>query len=161
MATSFSVPSSGNRYRHGSIFLRLESRLLLDEPRDEYFYLRGRGEAMRKRNRYTTSQLRRRRHRQFVSSISRPVSSVLPERSVKLGCMGGTSRRVIGANLKRLKAPSAEGLSLRPPAHRKSLAKNRGLGLLFDGELFVIGRMKELSIVRGRNHSLDDIEATI
>jgi long-chain fatty acid adenylyltransferase FadD28 len=30
-----------------------------------------------------------------------------------------------------------------------------------DGELFVIGRIKDLLIVYGRNHSPDDIEATI
>jgi fatty acid CoA ligase FadD28 len=32
---------------------------------------------------------------------------------------------------------------------------------LFDGELFIIGRMKDLLIVYGRNHSPDDIEATV
>jgi fatty acid CoA ligase FadD28 len=30
-----------------------------------------------------------------------------------------------------------------------------------DGELFIIGRIKDLLIVYGRNHSPDDIEATI
>ena len=34
-------------------------------------------------------------------------------------------------------------------------------GFISDGELFVIGRIKDLLIVRGRNHSPDDIEATI
>jgi long-chain fatty acid adenylyltransferase FadD28 len=34
-------------------------------------------------------------------------------------------------------------------------------GFLFDGELFIIGRMKDLLIVYGRNHSPDDIEATV
>jgi long-chain fatty acid adenylyltransferase FadD28 len=34
-------------------------------------------------------------------------------------------------------------------------------GFLFDDELFVIGRIKDLLIVYGRNHSPDDIEATI
>lgn len=34
-------------------------------------------------------------------------------------------------------------------------------GFIFDGELFVIGRIKDLLIVYGRNHSPDDIEATI
>ncbi|KUI20353.1 acyl-CoA synthetase [Mycobacterium sp. GA-1285] len=34
-------------------------------------------------------------------------------------------------------------------------------GFFFDGELFVIGRIKDLLIVYGRNHSPDDIEATI
>ncbi|ORA13045.1 AMP-binding protein [Mycobacterium arosiense] len=34
-------------------------------------------------------------------------------------------------------------------------------GFFFEGELFVIGRIKDLLIVYGRNHSPDDIEATI
>ena len=34
-------------------------------------------------------------------------------------------------------------------------------GFLFDGELYIIGRIKDLLIVYGRNHSPDDIEATI
>ena len=35
------------------------------------------------------------------------------------------------------------------------------LGFIYAGELFVIGRIKDLLIVYGRNHSPDDIEATI
>ena len=35
------------------------------------------------------------------------------------------------------------------------------LGFIFEGELFIIGRIKDLLIVYGRNHSPDDIEATI
>jgi fatty acid CoA ligase FadD28 len=35
------------------------------------------------------------------------------------------------------------------------------LGFVSDGELFVIGRIKDLLIVYGRNHSPDDIEATM
>jgi long-chain fatty acid adenylyltransferase FadD28 len=34
-------------------------------------------------------------------------------------------------------------------------------GFFSDGELFIIGRIKDLLIVYGRNHSPDDIEATI
>ncbi|WP_373143241.1 AMP-binding protein [Mycobacterium marinum] len=34
-------------------------------------------------------------------------------------------------------------------------------GFFYDGELFIIGRIKDLLIVYGRNHSPDDIEATI
>jgi fatty acid CoA ligase FadD28 len=54
----------------------------------------------------------------------------------------------------RLVAPSAgtpEGPWLR----------TGDLGFFFDGELFIIGRIKDLLIVYGRNHSPDDIEATI
>ncbi|OSC39923.1 AMP-binding protein [Mycobacterium decipiens] len=35
------------------------------------------------------------------------------------------------------------------------------LGFIADGELFIVGRIKDLLIVHGRNHSPDDIEATI
>ena len=35
------------------------------------------------------------------------------------------------------------------------------LGFVADGELFIVGRIKDLLIVYGRNHSPDDIEATI
>jgi long chain fatty acid CoA FadD26 len=35
------------------------------------------------------------------------------------------------------------------------------LGVMFDGELFVVGRIKDMVIVDGRNHYPDDIEATI
>jgi long-chain fatty acid adenylyltransferase FadD28 len=54
----------------------------------------------------------------------------------------------------RLVAPSAgtpEGPWLR----------TGDLGFVFDDELFVIGRIKDLLIVYGRNHSPDDIEATV
>ncbi|PRC45229.1 acyl-CoA synthetase, partial [Mycobacterium sp. ITM-2017-0098] len=35
------------------------------------------------------------------------------------------------------------------------------LGFLSGGELFIVGRLKDLLIVRGRNHYPDDIEATV
>jgi long-chain fatty acid adenylyltransferase FadD28 len=35
------------------------------------------------------------------------------------------------------------------------------LGFLSDGESFIMGRLKDLLIVYGRNHSPDDVEATI
>jgi long-chain fatty acid adenylase/transferase FadD26 len=35
------------------------------------------------------------------------------------------------------------------------------LGVIFEGELFIMGRIKDLLIVDGRNHYPDDIEATI
>ena len=35
------------------------------------------------------------------------------------------------------------------------------LGVIYDGELFIIGRIKDLLIVDGRNHYPDDIEATV
>ena len=49
-----------------------------------------------------------------------------------------------------------------PPRHaRRALAADGDLGFISDGELFIVGRIKDLLIVYGRNHSPDDIEATI
>jgi fatty acid CoA ligase FadD21 len=35
------------------------------------------------------------------------------------------------------------------------------LGFIFSGELFIVGRIKDLLIIRGRNHYPEDIEATV
>ncbi|OBG29793.1 acyl-CoA synthetase [Mycobacterium sp. 852002-51057_SCH5723018] len=39
--------------------------------------------------------------------------------------------------------------------------KTGDLGFIFDGELFIVGRIKDLLIIRGRNHYPEDIEATV
>ena len=44
---------------------------------------------------------------------------------------------------------------------RRPWLRTGDLGFFSDGELFIIGRIKDLLIVYGRNHSPDDIEATI
>jgi long-chain fatty acid adenylyltransferase FadD28 len=54
----------------------------------------------------------------------------------------------------RLVAPSAD-------TPQEPWLRSGDSGFFFDGELFIIGRMKDLLIVYGRNHSPDDIEATI
>jgi fatty acid CoA ligase FadD28 len=61
------------------------------------------------------------------------------------------SEQTFGATLV---APSA-GTSERP------WLRTGDLGFISDGELFIIGRIKDLLIVYGRNHSPDDLEATI
>jgi fatty acid CoA ligase FadD21 len=35
------------------------------------------------------------------------------------------------------------------------------LGFIYEGELFIVGRIKDLLIIRGRNHFPEDIEATV
>ncbi|ODQ84953.1 hypothetical protein BHQ17_25165 [Mycolicibacterium holsaticum] len=35
------------------------------------------------------------------------------------------------------------------------------LGFIYEGQLFIVGRIKDLLIVRGRNHYPEDIEATV
>ena len=46
-------------------------------------------------------------------------------------------------------------------APEKPWLRTGDLGFFSEGELFIIGRIKDLLIVYGRNHSPDDIEATI
>ena len=81
---------------------------------------------------------------------------------MRSGCTATTSPPAIGRNLEEtertfgatLVGPSAgtpEGPWLR----------TGDLGFISDGELFIVGRIKDLLIVYGRNHSPDDIEATI
>ena len=54
----------------------------------------------------------------------------------------------------KLAAPSAD-------TPEKDWLKTGDLGFFSDGELFIMGRVKDLLIVYGRNHYPDDIEATI
>jgi mycoketide-CoA synthase len=61
------------------------------------------------------------------------------------------TERTFGATLVGPSAGTPEGPWLR----------TGDSGFFFDGELFIIGRIKDLLIVYGRNHSPDDIEVTI
>ena len=81
---------------------------------------------------------------------------------MRFGCTAAMSPPVTGRNLKRVSARSAQHLSL-PSAGtpEKPWLRTGDSGFFSDGELFIIGRIKDLLIVYGRNHSPDDIEATI
>jgi long-chain fatty acid adenylase/transferase FadD26 len=61
------------------------------------------------------------------------------------------SERTFGARLLHPSAGTPQGPWLR----------TGDLGVMSDGELFIIGRIKDVLIVDGRNHYPDDIEATI
>jgi long chain fatty acid CoA FadD26 len=61
------------------------------------------------------------------------------------------TRRTFGARLQNPTPGTPEGPWLR----------TGDLGFICDGELFIMGRIKDLLIVDGRNHYPDDIEATI
>ncbi len=61
------------------------------------------------------------------------------------------TERTFGATLVNPAAGTPEGPWLR----------TGDLGFFADGEMFIIGRIKDLLIVYGRNHSADDIESTI
>lgn len=56
---------------------------------------------------------------------------------------------------------AATVLAASPGTPEKPWLRTGDLGFFSDGELFIIGRIKDLLIVYGRNHSPDDIEATI
>ena len=56
---------------------------------------------------------------------------------------------------------SARSWSTRRRAPEGPWLRTGDLGVMSDGELFIIGRIKDLLIVDGRNHYPDDIEATI
>jgi long-chain fatty acid adenylase/transferase FadD26 len=61
------------------------------------------------------------------------------------------SERTFGGRLVNPSAGTPQGPWLR----------TGDLGVISDGELFIMGRIKDLLIVNGRNHYPDDIEATI
>jgi long chain fatty acid CoA FadD26 len=56
---------------------------------------------------------------------------------------------------------NAKLVSPAPRAPEGPWLRTGDLGVMSDGELFIMGRIKDLLIVDGRNHYPDDIEATI
>jgi fatty acid CoA ligase FadD21 len=60
-------------------------------------------------------------------------------------------QRCFGATLVDASPGTADGPWLR----------TGDLGFICDGELFIVGRIKDLLIIRGRNHFPEDIEATV
>ncbi|CAM9492519.1 unnamed protein product [Scytosiphon promiscuus] len=56
-------------------------------------------------------------------------------------------------------APQAEGVSSNG-ARADGYLKTGDLGFLWEGELYICGRIKDLVIVRGRNHYPQDVERT-
>jgi acyl-CoA synthetase (AMP-forming)/AMP-acid ligase II len=56
---------------------------------------------------------------------------------------------------------TAETFHARFPGDARSWLRTGDLGLVSEGELFVTGRVKDLIIIRGRNHHPHDIESTV
>ena len=56
---------------------------------------------------------------------------------------------------------SASVFRASAPSEARSYLRTGDLGFLHGGELFVTGRMKDLIIIRGRNHYPDDLERTV
>ena len=101
-------------------------------------------------------------HRWSASSIPTLAPSTGGERPVKYGCTAEMSLWATGKSLKRLQRTFGERL-VAPSAGTPEgpWLRTGDRGFLSEGELFIIGRIKDLLIVYGRNHSPDDIEATI
>jgi len=55
---------------------------------------------------------------------------------------------------------SQETFAAAPRGAKEGFLKTGDLGFLYEGELYVTGRIKDLIIVRGRNHYPQDVEAT-
>ena len=51
--------------------------------------------------------------------------------------------------------------AVRPEPEGETFLRTGDLGFVQDGELFVTGRLKDIIIIRGRNHYPHDIEATV
>ena len=97
-----------------------------------------------------------------ASSIPTPAPSARRGPSARSGCMADniasgywenpeTTARTFGASIVNPSVGTPESPWLR----------TGDSGFRSDGELFIMGRIKDLLIVYGRNHSPDDIEATI
>ena len=56
---------------------------------------------------------------------------------------------------------SAETLRATIPGRKGQFLRTGDLGMLVEGELYVTGRIKDVIIVRGRNHAPQDIEYTV
>jgi long-chain fatty acid adenylase/transferase FadD26 len=75
--------------------------------------------------------------------------------------MATTSRAVTGETRNCRSGRSVDGSSIHRPHHKGRWLRTGDLGVIFDGELFIIGRIKDVLIMDRRNHYPDDIEATI
>ena len=100
--------------------------------------------------------------RRCASSIPTPGSRIRPAQIGEVWLHGDHVAMGYWRN------PATDRADLRWPAGRSVRGHAAGpwlrtgdLGVIFEGELFIIGRIKDLLIVDGRNHYPDDIEATI
>lgn len=55
---------------------------------------------------------------------------------------------------------TAETFAAKVPGHEGEFLRTGDLGFIRDGEIFVTGRLKDVIIIRGRNHYPQDIEQT-
>jgi acyl-CoA synthetase (AMP-forming)/AMP-acid ligase II len=67
----------------------------------------------------------------------------------------------VGRGYWRRPLETADGFDGRLKGSDGAFLRTGDLGFLQDGELFVVGRMKDMIIVRGTNHAPADIESTV
>ena len=101
-------------------------------------------------------------HRRYGSWIPIPAWEC-PEGVIgKCGCTATMSRLGTGANRDETGATLDAGLvnpSIGTP--QGPWLRTGDLGAFSDGELYIMGRLKDLVVVDGHNHFPDDIEATV
>ena len=96
------------------------------------------------------------------SSTPTQTASALRAWSARSGCMAPMSPTATGANRRRSSAASAQCSStLRQGTPDGPWLRTGDQGFISEGELFTVGRIKDLLIIHGRNHYPEDIEATI
>ena len=97
-----------------------------------------------------------------ASSTPKPERKTRPAPSARSGCTAPTLPLATGAILNSPNAHSARGCRIPLPARPRDPGCGPAISdFICDGELFIMGRIKDLLIVDGRNHYPDDIEATI
>src|SRR5580693_2528465 len=116
-------------------------------------FLRAARNAVQHRPAHRCSATARHGRRQCESWIPTPASSARQERSVRSGSTARTSPPATGGI--RMLASAAPGT---PDG---SWLRSGDLGFVSEGEIFIVGRMKDLLIVYGRNHYAEDIESTV
>ena len=118
--------------------------------------------SVRKRNRHSSYSATAHPSHPRVRIVDPDISIECPRaRSARSGCTATMSPPAIGISRGDASTRSAPPLVNPSPAHPDGPWLRTGdLGFISDDELFIVGRIKDLLIVYGRNHSPDDIEAT-
>ena len=96
------------------------------------------------------------------SSIPRAAANVRPAPSARSGRRATTCPPATGTSPRR-PTRTFGGVIVEPPPGTPEgpWLRTGDLGFMSDGELFIVGRIKDLLIVYGRNHYAEDIEATM
>jgi acyl-CoA synthetase (AMP-forming)/AMP-acid ligase II/acyl carrier protein len=97
------------------------------------------------------------------SAVEQQVIVVDPETGLECGCDAVGEIWLRGDNVSAgyWNRPDDASFRGRVPSRRGTFLRTGDLGFTSGGELFVIGRSKDLVIIRGVNHYPQDIEATV